>query len=705
MARRPKKRKGGGGRPNRRRENRIRGGSPLIPRTDFFGPPGMRECHISPDGTRISFIAPTQGIENVCVGPVDNPAASLSVTSVEDMNRVHHHYWTYNPRYLLYTTSFMGDENWKIYVADIFGKDNATKTNTRLLTPEEGVEAGLQLRTPLRPDEILVRLNDRDPIYHDIYRVNFVTGEKELHELNDIGAIDYFFDNDFNTRFARTLNPDGSIAVIAPDGSGGWDKVMEIPAEDAMTTYFLNFDITGRYAYLRDSRNRNTAALAELDTETGKTRILASDPLSDMADYSFHPRTGEPQAVAFERERFRWEAVGGELRRDFRAMTSFQSEYPRIRSRSSDDATWVLEYFYSDRPNLYYLYDREKYSMRLIAPSEAHLLELDLAPMRSATIKSRDGLSMVVYYTLPRGVRGKAPRKPLPTVLNVHGGPWARDSWGFDYFHQMLANRGYAVISVNYRGSTGFGKEFINAGDMEWGGKMHEDLLDTVDWAVESGIADRDRVAIMGASYGGYAALVGLTFTPDVFACGIDMFGPSELISFLESAPAPWAASDDMFKNRMGDYNTEEGREFLRSRSPLHKVGNISKPLLVAQGGNDPRVDRSQCDRLVDAMKEQGIPVIYLLFPTMGHAVSGEPALMAVIEDFLKQHLGGEAEPIAEDTFKNSSMRILDGVELINGAEAAVKEQKRYTNEQIAKLKEEGAEMRLLPERVRSGRL
>ena len=625
---------------------------------------------MSHDGTRISFIAAVEGIENVCVAPVRNPKAALSVTSVKPPDSIDSHRWTYNPRYLLYTSSFMHDENYRVSGAYLGGDNNV---RTRLLTPQEGVQARIQLTSPLRPDEVLVCLNDRDPVYHDVYRINFITGEKELQQINDIGAADFFFDNDFNTRFARKINSDGSISVLAPNGSGGWDKAMELPPEDALMSHFLNFDITGRYAYLSDSRGRDTIALKELDTETFRERILASAPDSDLADYTFHPSTGVAYGAAFERERFRWEAVDPAMRRDIQVFRAFNDLHPSILARATDDRKWVVEYTLSDGPKLHYLYDRDERSMRLIFPSEPHLLELELARMRSTTIRARDGLNLVAYYTLPRDVRGRRPRKPLPAVLFVHGGPWSRDRWGYDDFHQVLANRGYAVISVNFRGSTGLGKKFLNAGNMEWGGKMHDDLLDTVDWAVKNKIADKDRIAIMGASYGGYAALVGLTFTPDVFACGIDMFGPSDLSAFLESAPTYWGASDDVFKNRMGDHATEEGREFLRSRSPLYRVGEITKPLLIAQGGNDPRVARSESDRIVDAMKERGIPVIYLLFPTAGHGMGGSHALMAVIEDFLKKHIGGEAEPITEDTFLGSSMRILDGVELITGAEAAVK--------------------------------
>ena len=680
----------------------------LIPRKEFFGTPGLRSLRMSPDGQHISFIAPTQGIENVCVAPTLDPQGALSATWVQPIESILAHFWTYNPRYILYLTSVLDDENWRLCVTDIEGIKKNDPNRSRILTPEEGVQARMLLKTPRRPDEVLVGINDRDPKYHDVHRINFVTGESELHFKNDIGAIDFVFDHDFNTRFARVLNPDASMSVLAPDGDGGWESFMEIPSEDTLSTYFIHFDITGRYAYMRDSRGRNTAALTEIDTETGNERILADDQLADMSDFTYEPSTGIPQGVAFEYERYRWEAVDRKLRRDFNVLFTFEERHPKIIDRSLDDTRWIVEYNYADGPEKFYLYDREEVSLRLLSPSYPHRLFLDLAPMHSTTIRSRDGLEMVAYYTLPRWERGRRPSKPLPTVLNVHGGPWARDQWGYDDFHQVLANRGYAVISVNFRGSSGFGKDFLNAGNREWAGKMHEDLLDAVDWAVRNKITDRDKVAIMGASYGGYAALVGLSFTPDVFACGIDMFGPTDLSKFWESMPSYWQVSEDIFKTRVGDYATEEGREFLWSRSPLSRVGDVTKPLIVVQGGNDPRVDRSEADRIVDAMKARGIPVIYILFPAVGHALvggAGMRGMISVMEVFLQQHMGGRAEPIGEDAFIGSGLRILDGAEQIPGAEAAIEAQQKHEEKKIMELMKKGGVKRLLPERVRRGRL
>ncbi len=316
----------------------------------------------------------------------------------------------------------------------------------------------------------------------------------------------------------------------------------------------------------------------------------------------------------------------------------------------------------------YYLYNREKKKATFLFTNRSELEKLQLAKMHPVVIKSRDDLNLVSYLSLPPWLDedGK-PKKPLPMVLFVHGGPWARDSWGYRSYHQWLANRGYAVLSVNYRGSTGFGKDFINASNMEWAGKMHDDLLDAVNWAVENGVAVKDSIAIMGASYGGYATLVGLTFTPDVFCCGVDIVGPSNLRTLLETVPPYWKPMMELWATRIGDPRTEEGRRFLESRSPLTYVDKISKPLLIGQGANDPRVKQSEADQIVEAMKAKGIPVTYILYPDEGHGFArpeNRLSFNAVAELFLQQFLNGRAELIGDD-FENSSIEIVEGREYV----------------------------------------
>jgi dipeptidyl aminopeptidase/acylaminoacyl peptidase len=259
------------------------------------------------------------------------------------------------------------------------------------------------------------------------------------------------------------------------------------------------------------------------------------------------------------------------------------------------------------------------------------------------------------------------PRPPVPMILLVHGGPWGRDTWGYDSIHQLLANRGYAVLAVNFRASTGFGKKFVNAGNLEWAGKMHDDLIDAVNWAVKAKVADAKQVAIMGGSYGGYATLAGLTFTPDVFAAGVDIVGPSNLVTLLNTIPPYWTPQIELFTTRVGDHRTAEGRKFLESRSPLTFVDRIKKPLLIGQGANDPRVKQAESDQIVAAMKAKNIPVVYALFPDEGHGFArpdNNVAFMAIAEAFLAQHLKGRAEPIG-DAFHGSSVTIPHGRDLI----------------------------------------
>ena len=299
--------------------------------------------------------------------------------------------------------------------------------------------------------------------------------------------------------------------------------------------------------------------------------------------------------------------------------------------------------------------------------------------MHTPVIKSRDGLDLVSYLSLPAGSDSDGdgrPDKPLPMILDVHGGPWARDDWGFDSTHQWLANRGYAVLNVNYRGSTGFGKKFINAANGEWAGKMHDDLIDAVNWAVEEGIAERDKVCIMGGSYGGYATLVGLTFTPEVFACGVDIVGPSSLVTLLENVPPYWLPFMPVMKIRVGDVDTEEGRAALLERSPLKFVDKIQRPLLIGQGANDPRVTQVEADQIVESMRSHNIPVTYALYPDEGHGFSGEHNRMsfnAVTEAFLAKHLGGELEPVGND-FEDASLHIPVGAKDLPGLSDALPE-------------------------------
>ncbi len=631
----------------------------LIPRRMLFGNPERTEVQLSHDGERISYLAPVDGVLNVWVGPVDAIEDARPVTQDTDRG-IRFYIWTYNPAYLVYVQDKGGDEDWHVYAV------NVETEETRDLTPYEGVTAYPVAMSDRFPDEVLLGINRRDPQHHDIYRVNILTGESRLVVENDFGAARMMPDRDLNPRMARVVLPDGGANILTLSESGKREVVMTVGPEDELTTFLQYFDAGGRTLYAFDSRGRNTSAFVSIDTETWETTEIAIDPRADVSDTLEHPETGVPQAVAFEYDRTTWQVLDDSIAADLERIADEEKGEFDVGSRSLDDRRWIVRYERDAGPKTFYLYERDTGKLEYLFSDRPDLEEVSLAPMHSAVVRSRDELDLIVYYTLPVGSTGETvdlPTEPLPTVLFVHGGPWGRDSWGYDPIHQLLANRGYAVVSVNFRGSTGLGKAFVNAGDMEWAAAMHDDLIDTVEWAVAQGIADRDRVAIMGGSYGGYATLVGLTFTPEVFACGVDIVGPSNLNTLLDTVPPYWAPMLAMLRTRVGDNSTDEGRRFLAERSPLSRVDSIVRPLLIGQGANDPRVKQAESDQIVNAMKERGIPVTYVLYPDEGHGFArpeNNLSFMAVAEAFLARCLGGRSEPVGDD-FEGSSIEVAAG--------------------------------------------
>ena len=646
----------------------------LISRDVLFGNPDRASVQISPDGSKLSFLAPVDGVLNVWVGPVDNPDAAEPVTN--DTGRgVRTYFWSFTNQHIVYVQDQGGDENWRVYATDIATGD------TNDLTPFEGVQAQINRTSRKHPEEILIGLNNRNPQFHDLYRVNIRTGEMTLVEENP-GVIDggfvagYVADDEFNVRLAQTFTQTGGTNVYT-HRDGEWAPLVTAGAEDSLTTAAIGLDLTGRIAYMIDSADRNTAALVAIDLESGEKTLLADHALADAGGVMIHPTRQHVQAVSFNYDRVNWRILDRSIEQDWRYLRTVADGDFNITSRTLDDEHWIVAYVVDDGPVQYYLYDRNEREATFLFTNRSALEGIELASMKPIVIDARDGMKLVNYYTLPLGADENAdgvPDQPLPMVLLVHGGPWGRDSWGFNGMHQWLANRGYAVMSVNFRGSTGFGKEFINAADKEWAGAMHDDLIDSVNWAVDQGIADETRVAIMGGSYGGYATLVGLTFTPEFFACGVDIVGPSNLVTLLESIPPYWAAVAEMFRNRVGDISTDEGRAALTERSPITRVDAITKPLLIGQGANDPRVKQAESDQIVQAMQEKNIPVTYVLFPDEGHGFArpeNNMAFFAVTETFLAEHLGGRYEPIGDD-FEGSSITAPVGAEEIPGVAGAL---------------------------------
>jgi dipeptidyl aminopeptidase/acylaminoacyl peptidase len=643
---------------------------PLIPRKVFFGNPDKILPRLSPDGVHLAFLAPVDSVLNIWLGPADDPDAARPVT--HDRGRgIQEYFWAYTNKHILYIQDRDGDENWRIYSVDI------SNGHLQELTPLTGVQARIYNISHKFPSEILIGLNNRDARLHDVYRLNIETGELTLIVENTENFFDFLSDDRYNVRFAIRSTADGGMEMLKAV-NGRWELFTKISQEDSLTTVPLGFDKSGKILYMFDSRGRDTSALVALDLESGSQQVLFETPKADVSDVLIHPTERTVQAVAFTYERKHWHVLDTALADDFEYLQTVANGDIEVVSRTLDDRFWVVAYEVDNGPIRYYLYNRSQKQARFLFTNRKALEGIPLAKTYPVFIPARDGLTLVSYVTLPvwSDPDGDGrPSQPLPMVLLVHGGPWWRDRWGYEPVRQWLANRGYAVLNVNFRGSTGFGKKFINAGDMEWGGKMHDDLVDAVQWAISEKIADPNRIAIMGGSYGGYATLVGLTFTPELFACGVDICGPSNLVTLLNSIPPYWAPMIELFKKRVGDHTTEEGRQFLLSRSPLTYVDRIRKPLLIGQGANDPRVKQSESDQIVQTMQAKNIPVTYVLFPDEGHGFvrpENRLAFFAVAEVFLAQHLGGRYEPIGDD-LKGSSIIVPVGDREIPGLSEALR--------------------------------
>ena len=644
---------------------------PLISRDVLFGNPDRSNAQLSHDGKYISYLAAVDGVLNVWVGPAKKPQEAQPVTK-DTYRGIRSYFWAYTHQHIVYVQDKGGDENWRAYAVDVKSGKEVD------LTPYEGVQAQIQGLSPNSPGEILVGLNDRDPRFHDSYRIDLNTGKRTLVEQNP-GFAGYMADNDLRLRLAFAIERDGSMS-IKRNGEEGWEDFLSIGAQDNLSVQPVGIDESGETLYLFDPRGRNTSALKAIHLKTGEEKILATHDKADMSGVMMHPVTNQVQAASAEYTRREWQILDSSLQKDLDKLAAIDEGDFFVTSRTQDDKVWMVATVSDAGPVRYYRYDRKAGKATFLFSNRKALEGLELARMHPLVIPSRDGLDLVSYLSLPpwmdRDGDGK-PSEPMPMVLLVHGGPWARDNWGYNSRHQWLANRGYAVLSVNYRGSSGLGKEFLNAANLEWSGKMHDDLIDAVDWAVEHGIADKDKVAIAGGSYGGYATLVGLTFTPDIFACGVDIVGPSNLITLIENAPPYWRPILPLIANRIGDISTVEGRRALRAVSPLTHVEEIKKPLLIGQGANDPRVPQAESDQIVEAMLRKEIPVTYVLYPDEGHGFrrpENNNSFNAVTEAFLAQHLGGRAEEIGDD-FQGSTIEVPTGAEHVPGLQEKLLEQ------------------------------
>lgn len=638
--------------------------TPLIPREVLFGNPDRMFVRLSPNGEYISYLAPKDGVLNVWVAPRDNFTAAKVVTNDTDRG-IRSYFWAHNNTHIVYIQDREGNEDWHIYSVNL-----ETKIPQNL-TPISGIQARVVETSHKFPHEILIAMNDRDPAYHDIYRLNVVNGRTDLVlENKEFSA--FVTDDNLEIRYGVRQRPDGGNQILRNDGEF-WTMWTEIDADDSMTCNPLGFDKTGDVLYMIDSRNRNTAALLTIDLKTDKSSLIYENPKADINDVMIHPTERTIQAASSSYLMKEWTVYDSAIEADLTYLKGLEVGELEIMSRTTEDTFWIAVFLVDDGPAKYYLYDRKAKRADYLYSSKDSLVGLPLVPMHSVVVKARDGLELVCYYSLPKESDPEGtgiPTSPVPFVLDVHGGPWARDTWGYDGAHQWLANRGYGVMNVNFRGSTGLGKAHANAGIGQWGAKMHDDLLDALQWAVSKKIADASKVAIIGGSYGGYAVLNALTKTPDVFACGIDIVGPSNLITLMESIPPYWRPIIEMFKVQIGaDPETIEGRKFLMERSPINHVKNIVKPLLIGQGANDPRVKQAESDQIVQAMQQNKIAHTYVLFPDEGHGFvrpENRLAFFAIAEAFLAQNIGGSCQPIGNDLLGSSYKMVTDSYDLLD---------------------------------------
>jgi len=617
---------------------------PLIDRELIFGNPEISGEQLSPNGKYLAFQKPWKDTRNIYVKGVDQPFSAARLLTTETKRPVPGYFWTRDSKYILYVKDNDGDENFNIYAVDPAAKPaaGAEAPPSRDLTGLKGVRTRIYEVPKNDPDVVYIGLNDRDKAWHDLYKLRLSTGEKMLLRKNTERISGWSFNLQGNLRLASRSAENGDTEIIRVDA----DKFTKVYSCNVFEQCdIIRFQKDGKHAYLVTNKgdDLDLTALELFDPETGKTELVESDPLKrvDFGDAVFSEATDELTNTNYEDDRVRcyFRDKGSEASFKWLGEKLPGKDVRRI-SVTDDENLWLVVANSDTEPGETYLFDRTNHNLTLQFKVRENLPRGSLAEMKPVSYKSSDGLLIPAYLTLPKGI----PAKNLPAIIFPHGGPWGRDVWGYNAYAQFFANRGYAVLSMNFRGSAGYGKKFIDAGNNEWGRKMQDDVTWGVKYLVAEGIADPQRAGIFGGSYGGYATLAGVTFTPDLYAAAVDLFGPSNLITLLGSIPPYWEAGRQMFYQRMGNPTTPEGKALLMERSPLNSAGKIKTPLMIAQGANDPRVNHAESEQIVVALRDRGFPVEYLLIPDEGHGfarpVNNMASVMAT-EKFFAKYLGG----------------------------------------------------------------
>ncbi|KAI9133548.1 S9 family peptidase [Acaryochloris sp. CCMEE 5410] len=612
---------------------------PLIDRELFFSDPEISGAQLSPDGQFLAFQKPLKGVINVWVKGINEPMSAARPVTADATRPIMIYFWSADGRYILYGQDKGGNENFRLYAVD--PKTVGGQTQARDLTPFEGVTAQVYAVPKRTPNEVIIGLNDRNPQVHDVYRLNLTTGERTLLIQNDQNIAGWVTDLEGKVRLAARQTLENGNELLKVE-NGKLTPLYSCKVEETCAP--IRFHPDGQRVYLRTNRNVNFTRLELLNVDTQQSQPVESDPENqvDFGGALFSQATDELVATYYVGDRRRVYPKTDQLTADLKFL---RQQLPKLElsigSVTRDDRLALINAQSDVNPGTTYLFDRQAQSLKKLYDVRPELPSQHLAPRQPIRYQGRDGQEIPAYLTLPKGVEPKN----LPVIVFPHGGPWARDYWGYDGAAQFLANRGYAILQPNFRGSTGYGKAFLNAGNEQWGtGIMQHDLTDGVQYLIDQGIADPKRVGITGTSYGGYATLAGLAFTPELYAAGASVVGPSNIMTLLNSIPPYWAPMKSMFALRVGDPKDPADQDRLKAQSPLFSAQNIQAPLLVIQGANDPRVKQAESDQIVAALRDLGRPVDYLIAPDEGHGFRKEINLLtmtASLERFFAQHLGG----------------------------------------------------------------
>jgi dipeptidyl aminopeptidase/acylaminoacyl peptidase len=622
----------------------ARAETPLIPREALFGNPERTKPAISPDGKRLAWLQPDQGVVQVWVQTLGKDDAAA--VSADRQRPIRTFQWGQDSRTVLYIQDVKGNEDWHVYAVDLDSKQ------VRDLTPFDGVHAELVADSPRRPTEILVALNLQDRARMDVHRIDLRSGAVTLDTKNPGTVTNWAATDDLVVKAGVATRSDGGEELLVRDSAKGpWRTLTRGGPDD--TVELLDLTADGKAVLYVTSAGAPTARVVQRSLSGGPEKVLASNPEVDPTDVSVHPTRHVVEGVVFEPGLPAWTLLDPTVKKDFDVFPHISRGFPSVVSRDRADRIWVVSFQDAQGPTRYFTFDRTSLQGKLLFVDRPKLEGAPLGERKPVRFPARDGLPLNGYLTRPVGATAAG-----PMVLFVHGGPWGRDHWKLDPYAQWLANRGYAVLQVNFRGSTGYGRKFTSAGNRQWGKAMQTDLLDAVDWAVKEGVAQKDHLAIMGGSYGGYATLAAAAFSPDVFRCGVDIVGPSNLFTLLRSVPPYWKPLRSIFNRRIGNIDDPADKQLLESASPLFSADRIKMPLLIGQGANDPRVKQAESEQIVAALEKQGLGVTYVVYPDEGHGFARPENTMdfnARAETFLGQYLGGRIEPLPGERVPGST--------------------------------------------------